>query len=92
MSGTTNWLRAMPFGDKLLIDFAERLLVEEGLGADEVPDLLLLSISATDRVRPHLGDRSAMRPWTTTAGLTDTSAGCSSGSTRRLAAIAMQLF
>ena len=43
-----NWLRAMPFGDKLLIDFAERLLVEEGLGADDVPDLLLLSISATD--------------------------------------------
>ena len=44
-----------PFVDDYLEDFAEVLIVEEELGADEVPDLLSLSFSALDTVGHGFG-------------------------------------
>lgn len=51
-------LYASPFVDELLLDLAETLLVEEGLGQDEVPDLLALSFSAMDTVGHDYGPDS----------------------------------
>jgi hypothetical protein len=39
-----------PFGNDLLLELAERAITAEGLGADEVPDLLSLSFSSNDAV------------------------------------------
>lgn len=44
-----------PFLDGYLEDFAETLIDGEGLGADEVPDLLALSFSALDTVGHGFG-------------------------------------
>ena len=44
-----------PFVDDYLEDFAETLIEAEGLGADEVPDLLALSFSALDTVGHGFG-------------------------------------
>ncbi len=43
-------LLASPFVDSVTLDFSLELLRREGLGADGVPDLLAISLSATDRV------------------------------------------
>lgn len=42
-----------PFGDELTLAFAGRLVREEGLGADEHPDVLFVSCSSAD----HIGHR-----------------------------------
>jgi predicted AlkP superfamily pyrophosphatase or phosphodiesterase len=39
-----------PFGDEMSLQFARTLIAEEQLGADEVPDVLLLSLSSADYV------------------------------------------
>jgi hypothetical protein len=39
-----------PFGNELLMDLAEKAISAEGLGADDVPDLLSLSFSSNDAV------------------------------------------
>lgn len=47
-----------PFVDELLLELAATLIVEEGLGGDEVPDLLALSFSAMDTVGHDFGPDS----------------------------------
>jgi len=47
-----------PYANELLVELAERLVVEENLGADEVPDLLGLALSANDYVGHHHGPYS----------------------------------
>jgi len=42
------WLRESPAGDRLVLDFAGRLLSEEGLGTDDAPDVLFVGCSAAD--------------------------------------------
>jgi len=39
-----------PFGNELLLEFAKKCVVAEQLGADDIPDLLVLSFSANDPV------------------------------------------
>ena len=39
-----------PFGNELLLEFAKRCVVEEKLGADDVPDLLTVSFSSNDLI------------------------------------------
>lgn len=39
-----------PFGNDLLLDLAEKAVAAEGLGADDVPDLLTLSFSSNDAI------------------------------------------
>lgn len=46
-----------PFLDEVTFDFARALVVQEELGADEIPDLLAVSLSATDLVGHFYG------PW-----------------------------
>jgi predicted AlkP superfamily pyrophosphatase or phosphodiesterase len=43
-------LEATPYADEVLLDFAAALVREERLGEDATPDLLALSLSATDGV------------------------------------------
>jgi hypothetical protein len=47
-----------PFGNEVLVDFASRAVLEEGLGRDTVPDLLGISFSANDRVGHTYGPDS----------------------------------
>ena len=54
----TTWLTLSPAGDKLVLDFAKRALVEEQLGADDVTDYLGVSFSATDYVGHVFGPSS----------------------------------
>lgn len=49
---------ATPFVDELTVSFALRALVAEELGADDAPDLLAVSLSATDRVGHAFGPES----------------------------------
>lgn len=51
-------LVASPFVDEVTLDFALELLRREGLGRDEVPDLLAVSLSATDMVGHLYGPES----------------------------------
>lgn len=51
-------LSATPFADELTVSFALRILQEEALGADDVPDLLAVSLSATDAVGHAFGPES----------------------------------
>lgn len=44
-----------PFGDELALTFARALIAAEGLGADEVPDLLLVSLSSGDLIGHRYG-------------------------------------
>jgi predicted AlkP superfamily pyrophosphatase or phosphodiesterase len=39
-----------PFGNELLLEFAKKCVVAEGLGKDDVPDLLVVSFSSNDLV------------------------------------------
>jgi predicted AlkP superfamily pyrophosphatase or phosphodiesterase len=51
-------LTLSPAGDELTLDFAKNLLVEEGLGNDEVTDYLSISFSSTDYVGHVFGPSS----------------------------------
>jgi hypothetical protein len=51
-------IRATPFANDLLLDFARAAVVGEGLGADDVPDLLAISLSANDYVGHYYGPDS----------------------------------
>ena len=51
-------IRATPFGNNLLAEFAKRAIEKEALGIDEVTDFLAVSFSSTDYVGHILGPRS----------------------------------
>ena len=51
-------LRATPFGNDLLADFAKKAIEKEALGKDDVTDFLTVSFSSTDYVGHILGPRS----------------------------------
>jgi predicted AlkP superfamily pyrophosphatase or phosphodiesterase len=54
----TQLLLYSPFGDDLLLEFARAAIEGEHLGEDEVPDLLVLGLSATDYVGHRYGPDS----------------------------------
>ena len=54
----TTRLTLSPAGDKLTLDFAKQLLIEEKLGQDDVPDYLSVSFSSTDYVGHVFGASS----------------------------------
>jgi predicted AlkP superfamily pyrophosphatase or phosphodiesterase len=54
----TTWLTLSPAGDKLVLDFSKRALIEEQLGQDDVTDYLGVSFSATDYVGHVFGPSS----------------------------------
>ncbi len=54
----TTWLTLSPAGDRLVLDFAKRALVEEQLGVDDVTDYLSVSFSSTDYVGHVFGPSS----------------------------------
>ncbi len=49
---------ASPMGDRLLADFAETLIANEGLGQDAIPDYLSVSFSGVDAVNHFFGPSS----------------------------------
>jgi hypothetical protein len=49
---------ASPFSDRLTLDFARAAIAGEGLGADDVPDILSVSLSAHDYVNHGYGAES----------------------------------
>ncbi|QSB28228.1 alkaline phosphatase PafA [Flavobacterium sp. CLA17] len=51
-------LRATPYGNDLLAEFAMKAIESEGLGKDNVTDFLTVSFSSTDYVGHLLGPRS----------------------------------
>lgn len=51
-------LRSTPFGNNLIVDFAEKAIEAESLGKDEITDFLTVSFSSTDYVGHVLGPRS----------------------------------
>lgn len=51
-------LRETPFGNSFTKDFALRLIREENLGADEIPDFLSVCFSATDYIGHRFGPSS----------------------------------
>ncbi|HSD15393.1 MAG TPA: alkaline phosphatase PafA [Flavobacterium sp.] len=51
-------LRSTPFGNDLLEQFAERAIVGESLGKDDITDFLTVSFSSTDYIGHTLGPRS----------------------------------
>ncbi|MCZ6458598.1 MAG: alkaline phosphatase family protein [Gammaproteobacteria bacterium] len=51
-------IMASPVGDRLLADFARRLIENEHLGEDEVPDYLSVSFSSIDAVNHFFGPSS----------------------------------
>jgi predicted AlkP superfamily pyrophosphatase or phosphodiesterase len=51
-------MRATPFGNNLLADFAKKAIEKEDLGKDEITDFLTVSFSSTDYVGHILGPRS----------------------------------
>ncbi len=51
-------LRASPFGNELVFEWARRAVVNESLGADDTPDLLCISLSSTDVVGHFFGINS----------------------------------
>lgn len=54
----TTWLTLSPAGDRLVLDFAREVLVNEGLGDDDVTDYLSVSFSSTDYVGHVFGPSS----------------------------------
>ena len=54
----TTWLTLSPAGDRLVLDFAMQALINESLGADDVPDYLSVSFSSTDYVGHVFGPSS----------------------------------
>jgi predicted AlkP superfamily pyrophosphatase or phosphodiesterase len=53
-------LDASPFGDALLLDFAQAAIDGESLGQDDAPDILVLSLSGHDYVNHSWGAESRM--------------------------------
>jgi predicted AlkP superfamily pyrophosphatase or phosphodiesterase len=53
-----DWLANMPFIDTLTLEFAQHAVAGEALGADATPDLLLVSLKATDAVGHVFGPLS----------------------------------
>ncbi|MEW5677323.1 alkaline phosphatase PafA [Flavobacterium enshiense] len=51
-------LRSTPFGNNLIVDFAEKAIESESLGKDNVTDFLTVSFSSTDYIGHTLGPRS----------------------------------
>lgn len=51
-------LRYAPDGDRITMGLAQVIIENESLGADEVPDLLSVSLSATDRIGHAFGPDS----------------------------------
>jgi len=51
-------LRATPYGNNLLADFAMKAIEKEALGKDEITDFLTVSFSSTDYIGHILGPRS----------------------------------
>lgn len=51
-------LRAVPFGNNYLADFAKVAIEKESLGKDDITDFLAISFSSTDYVGHILGPRS----------------------------------
>ena len=51
-------LRATPYGNDLLLDFAKEAILNEELGQDEYTDVLTLSFSSTDYVGHNFGVNS----------------------------------
>jgi hypothetical protein len=56
--GSLGAFLSTPYLDERTLDFARELLVEEGLGQDDTPDLLAISLSATDYVGHSYGPNS----------------------------------
>jgi predicted AlkP superfamily pyrophosphatase or phosphodiesterase len=54
----TTWLTLSPAGDELVLDFAKKALVNEGLGDDDITDYLSVSFSSTDYVGHVFGPSS----------------------------------
>ncbi len=54
----TTLLTISPAGDELTLDFAKALIINEKLGADDVPDFLGISFSSTDYVGHIFGPSS----------------------------------
>lgn len=54
----TKALASTPFGDTAVLDLARTVIKEAGLGADEVVDLLSLSLSSTDAIGHQFGPES----------------------------------
>lgn len=54
-STPSEWMVGTPFSDLMLLDFARTLIVEENLGKDSIPDLLCISLSATDYIGHSFG-------------------------------------
>ena len=53
-------LAAAPQGDALLLDFARAAIAGEGLGRDDIPDILAVSLSTHDNVNHAFGPESRM--------------------------------
>jgi len=54
----TTRLTLGPAGDRLVLEFARELILQEGLGQDEIPDFLSVSFSSTDYVGHLFGASS----------------------------------
>jgi hypothetical protein len=50
--------RSSPFQDEVLVEFAKAAVINEGLGADDAPDLLAISFSANDLIGHAFGPNS----------------------------------
>lgn len=51
-------MTATPMSDKIILNFATKLIEQENLGTDDVPDLLMVSCSAADAIGHHFGPES----------------------------------
>ncbi len=58
LNGGFDLIKSTPFGNTITTDFAKKLIAEERLGDDEIPDLLALSYSSTDYVGHRFGTNS----------------------------------
>jgi predicted AlkP superfamily pyrophosphatase or phosphodiesterase len=54
----SEWLLETPYSDEMVLDFARALIAAEGLGQDSIPDLLCISLSATDYIGHSFGPHS----------------------------------
>jgi predicted AlkP superfamily pyrophosphatase or phosphodiesterase len=52
------WFRLTPFANTLTLDFAKATIKEEKLGADDITDLLAVSLSSTDYIGHQFGPNS----------------------------------
>ncbi len=57
-AGSFKILKAVPFGNTLIKDFTVNLIEKEGLGQDQVPDLLTVSFSSMDYENGSFGPNS----------------------------------